>query len=127
MSCRREKSRTGNAPDRFAPADANSKPSITGCGCGIKGADNIIFWETRAETNGWRNKGATAAARARVELEVSQGAPRAPRARLRDGGAPGRRARPARRGPGGHGAAPFRAQGASARPRIPRCADHRLG
>src|SRR5258705_7750651 len=105
MSCRRGKSRIGKAPLRLAPADANSKPSITGCGCGIKGADNIILWETRAETNGWRNKGAAAAARARIDLEVPQGAPRAAPAPPPDRGAAGRRARPARRGPGRHGAA----------------------
>src|SRR6478752_2227185 len=119
MSCRRGKSRIGNAPLRLAPADANSKPSITGCGCGIKGADNIIFWETRAETNGWRNKGAAAAAGARIDLEVPRGAPRAARARLRDGGTAGRRARAARRGPGRHGAAALRAQGARGRPHVP--------
>src|SRR5262249_56680509 len=99
MSCRRGKSRIGKAPLRLAPADANSKPSITGCGCGIKGADNIIFWETRAETNGWRNKSAAAAARAGVHLEVPEELARAARPRLRDGGAARRRARPSRRSP----------------------------
>ncbi len=42
MSRRRGKSRIGQLPSRLRPADANSKPSITGCGCGIKGADDII-------------------------------------------------------------------------------------
>src|ERR671914_283682 len=43
MSRRRGKSRIGQTPWTLPPADANSKPSMTGCGCDIKGADDIIF------------------------------------------------------------------------------------